>query len=117
MKPIITISILFSLLAGSLYAQTGTSFKSSEKEYSFIFQDSPAKLFTMRQFDETALSLYRLSVNELNKVVSPKVSRLIQVGASALVFLPLTHEEGHRSILTNENIGSVSRPYVAYGGA
>jgi hypothetical protein len=31
--------------------------------------------------------------------------------------MPLTHEEGHRSILTYKNIGSISRPYFNSKGA
>jgi len=80
------------------------------KEYSFIIKDSPPSLFTMKQFNQNYLSLYRLSVNELNKVFSPKVSELIQIGVN-LFTIPLTHEEGHRSILTTNNIGSVSNPF------
>jgi hypothetical protein len=82
-----------------------------EREYSFILADSPARLFTMRQTNEDYLSLYRLGVQELNKVTSPKISELIQMGASLLLFMPLTHEEGHRSVLTYEGIGAISMPY------
>ena len=49
-------------------------------------------LFTMKQFNQNYLSLYRLSVNELNRAVSPRVSALIQVGMS-LITIPITHEE------------------------
>jgi hypothetical protein len=64
----------------------------------------------MRQFNENYLSAYRLAVNELNNMASPKASLMIQTAAS-LFLLPLTHEEGHRSILTGEKIGSISNPY------
>jgi hypothetical protein len=64
----------------------------------------------MKQFNQNYLSLYRLSVNELNRAVSPRVSALIQVGMS-LITIPLTHEEGHRAVLTTNHIGSVSNPF------
>jgi hypothetical protein len=80
------------------------------KEYPFIIKDSPPSLFTMKQFNQNYLSLYRLSVNELNKAVSPRASALVQVGIS-LITMPLTHEEGHRAVLTTKNIGSVSNPF------
>ncbi len=80
------------------------------KEYPFIVIDSPSSFFTMKQFNQNYLSLYRISVNELNKTFSTKTSLLVQIGLS-LITMPLTHEEGHRSVLTVNNIGSVSRPF------
>ena len=79
------------------------------KRVPFIIKDSPPSLFTMKQFNQNYLSLYRLSVNELNRAVSPRVSALIQVGMS--IAIPITHEEGHRAILTTNHIGSVSNPF------
>ena len=82
-----------------------------EKEYSFIIQDTPSSLFTMRQSNENFLNIYRIGVNELNKAIPPSYSLITQILFQSIFFMPLTHEEGHRSILTNENIGSVSKPY------
>jgi hypothetical protein len=84
--------------------------RTSASEYSFTLIDFPGKLFAMRQANEGYLNLYRLGVRELNKITTLKASMLIQCGAS-LLFLPLMHEEGHRSVLTREGIGSVSSPY------
>jgi hypothetical protein len=98
-------------LSAGAFAQDSIFKKVEKKEYSFTIQDSPASLFTMRQFNENYLSLYRLTINELNGIVSPKASLLLQTAVLGLYFLPLTHEEGHRSILTNEKIGSISKPY------
>jgi hypothetical protein len=107
-------SILFVLLLISthfLKAEDSIPKKSIEKEYSFILQDAPSALFTMRQSNEDFLSLYRLGVKEIDKAFSPKVSSVTQILLQALFFMPLTHEEGHRSILTNAGIGSISKPY------
>ena len=82
-----------------------------EREYSFIIQDSPSALFTMRQSNESFLSLYRLGVREINKIGSNKISSVSQMLLQCVFFMPLTHEEGHRSILTAEGIGSISKPY------
>ena len=82
-----------------------------EKEIMFIIQDTPSALFSMRQSNENFLSLYRLAMSELNKSFSSRKSMLTQLALQSIFFLPLTHEEGHRSILTNEEIGSISRPY------
>jgi hypothetical protein len=80
--------------------------------YSFIIQDSPSVLFTMRQFNQNYISAYRLFTRELNDVAKDEhISDLVQLGLQALFLAPLTHEEGHRSVLTALNIGSVSQPY------
>lgn len=105
--------LIFTLFTCYAVGQNSNNYSDSllqVKEYSFIIKDSPPSLFTMKQFNQNYLSLYRLSVNELNKAFSPKVSGLIQIGLS-LFTIPLTHEEGHRSVLTVNNIGSVSNPF------
>lgn len=100
----------FPLFSSGQNKKTHSGTISCSKEYSFIMKDSPAVLSTMKQFNQNYLSLYRLSVNELNKTFSPKTSSLIQIGLS-LFTIPLTHEEGHRSVLTVNNIGSVANPF------
>jgi hypothetical protein len=91
--------------------------KTAEKEYSLIIQDTPSALFTMRQSNESFLSIYRLGVNEINRHFPRKTAFAVQAVLSSIFFLPLTHEEGHRSILTNEGIGSISKPYFNIHGA
>jgi len=88
-------------------------------DYSFIIQDSPSQLFTMRQVNQSYLSGYRLFAKGLYSASkNEKIADLLQIGLQTLFFLPLTHEEGHRSILTVNNIGSVSQPYFnKYGAA
>jgi len=88
-------------------------------DYSFIIQDSPSQLFTMRQVNQSYLSGYRLFAKGLYSASkNEKIADFLQIGLQSLFFLPLTHEEGHRSILTVNNIGSVSQPYFnKYGAA
>ncbi len=45
------------------------------------------------------------------------VAEVIQFGMYSLFFMPLTHEEGHRSILTGKGIGAISQPYFKLNGA
>jgi hypothetical protein len=72
----------------------------------------------MRQADENMLSLYRIAMRGVNSVIPYRWSALIQASVSGFVLIPFSHEEGHRSILTYNNIGSVSRPYFnKYGAA
>jgi hypothetical protein len=85
--------------------------------YSFIIQDSPATSFTMRQFNQNYLSAYRYISNQLYSNSSSKQAYFIQYFSEFIFLLPLTHEEGHRSVLTSMNIGSISRPYFNTKGA
>jgi hypothetical protein len=111
MRFLLTLFILILVSVCHLRAGDSIPEKSKEKEYSFILQDTPSALFSMRQSNEDFLSLYRLGVNEINKALSLKASLLVQTLVQTVFFMPLTHEEGHRSILTQEGIGSISRPY------
>lgn len=88
-------------------------------DYSLLIQDSPSQLFTMRQVNQSYLSGYRLFAKELYTVSkNDYLADIIQMGLQSIFFLPLTHEEGHRSILTVNNIGSISQPYFnKYGAA
>ncbi|MCK9641530.1 MAG: hypothetical protein M0R39_16630 [Prolixibacteraceae bacterium] len=79
--------------------------------YSFVIQDSPARLFIMRQFNEDYLSGYRLYSKMMGDFFSPRLKFWIQVFTNFAVFIPLTHEEGHWSILASKNIGSISQPF------
>ncbi|MBN1464298.1 hypothetical protein JXA02_00960 [candidate division KSB1 bacterium] len=87
-------------------------------DYSFIIQDTPSQLFTMRQVNQSYLSAYRLGARGLYDLLpNNRTADLLQVGLQALFLMPLTHEEGHRSILTVNNIGSISQPYFNKHGA
>jgi hypothetical protein len=107
----ITLLMLAMASAVSLAAQDTRVSGEGEKEYPFILRDSPARLFTMRQFDQDYLSGYRLFSDLLNKNLSPVLSYAIQGACVILFFHTTTHEEGHRAILIGEDIGSVSHPF------
>ncbi|WP_338871563.1 hypothetical protein WBJ53_25730 [Spirosoma sp. SC4-14] len=87
--------------------------------YPFTLVDYSPKLYTMRQFNEGYLSFYRITSDITYKHTTKKYQYLIlpiQMLAS-LYLIPLTHEEGHRSVLTNLGIGSISAPLFKKGVA
>ncbi|MDR3188502.1 MAG: hypothetical protein LBT94_04875 [Prevotellaceae bacterium] len=96
-------------------------------EYPFIIVDAPAKLRTMRQSNENFLSAYRIGARTLGEALPDtvnlgfakrsKLQTLVLAEAlSELLLYPITHEEGHRSILTAEGIGSTSAPFFDLSG-
>jgi len=111
-----TIILLFlSILPMNMLAQTNPA--APARDYHFIIQDSPSQLFTMRQVNESYLSGYRLFARGLYSATPERVADLIQAGLAVIYLMPMTHEEGHRSILTVHNIGSISQPYFNRQGA
>ncbi len=111
-KGLLLLSILFFSLQGLSQQDSTTS------KYSFAIQDSPSRLFTMRQFNQGYLSGYRILARELNNnIENSKISDLVQLGLLSFFLVPLSHEEGHRSILTGQKIGSISRPFFNSKGA
>jgi hypothetical protein len=98
--------------AAVLAAQDAPAPPADGRTYPFILRDSPARLFTMRQFDENALSGFRLFSGLLNGSLRPVLSYAIQGACVILFFHTMTHEEGHRAILAGLDIGSVSHPFA-----
>lgn len=72
-------------------------------------------LLTMRQTNTNYVSANRILARLINKKPS-KVDRFLQFGISFLG-VAVTHEEGHRSILTDLEVGSVSQPFSIFKGA
>lgn len=85
--------------------------------YQFIVQDSPAQLFTMKQFNQNYLSVNRFLSHNLYKSIATRKASLIQYLSEIFFLLPLSHEEGHRSVLTSLSFGSISQPYFNSKGA
>jgi len=78
--------------------------------------DSPKALNTMRGFNQNYLSTYRIINNELLRDMKPK-SRMLVNALADFILIPLTHEEGHHSILTSLSMGSISQPFFNSKGA
>jgi hypothetical protein len=100
----------FQFLAGQ-QNDSVVNFLGQKSIYPLIIEDAPARLFTMRQFDESYLSTFRLYSKMLNTGFSPTVNLIVKTASFFFAFGPLTHEEGHRSILIEKNIGSISQPF------
>ena len=101
--------LAFTLLCSCLFSQIKDTTGINTKRYEWIIQDSPVGLNTMRQSDQNYLSTYRYVSDELGKVMSTKANLLVQFVFSLFTY-PVTHEEGHRSILTSLGIGAISQP-------
>jgi hypothetical protein len=84
------------------------------KTYKFDFYDGKDYLFTLNQSDLIVLNSSRYIQNELfsNKKINKNdfshftISSLI----TTLLLQPITHEEGHRSVLSEEGINAISKP-------
>jgi len=113
---------IFSVLFVVIIIAAGTSgveldSASKATSYKFLLQDDPAQLFTMQQVTQNYLAGYGLLSRGLYSTVkNDKVADILCFGLSSFFFMPFTHEEGHRSILTARNIGSVSQPYFNKNG-
>ena len=89
---------------------------SQTKYYCLDITDGSNSLFTINQFNNLVLNGYRIGFGQINYEKLTKKEKLItnssQLLISGLLALPLTHEEGHRSVLTNLDIGSISAPII-----
>jgi hypothetical protein len=91
------------------------------REYSFTVFPGTLSLFTMEQMDEDYLSTSRLLNRSIETVIDGKNIWKIPI-ASLINFtwplftMAITHEEGHRSILTNQGIGAISCPFYSAQG-
>ncbi len=104
---------LFVLLYVPTWGQVDTRFDSTKyANYIFLLYDSrPNARMSMRQMNANYISTYGLVTSNISQ---GKYKKYVDIGLlflDGLFLLPLTHEEGHRSILTNEGIGSISKPY------
>jgi hypothetical protein len=111
MKMIAAVSMLFMFSSAVAFAQDANAID-RERKYPFLIRDSPARLFTMRQFDQDYLSAYRLFSNLADDNLQPIVKYTIQIVGGLFVLQTMTHEEAHRSILVGQDIGSVSQPFL-----
>jgi hypothetical protein len=113
LKFVCVFGIILFATDSSLMAENNDSIKGNGNNYSYpyIIQDSPARLFTMRQFNQDYLSSYRYLSLALDKSFHPIIKYSIEGISMILVLGTLSHEEGHRSILTAKNIGSISQPF------
>lgn len=112
-KQIFIILIIFFL--GSLSAQTNKKI-----EYYFPVYDGSTNYLGMRQSNQLYFSTYDFCIRNYYNFIFENFNlenRWTQTAVISVPFLlntffltPLTHEEGHRSVLTSKQIGAVSQP-------
>lgn len=96
-----------------------SSEESKLKSYEYRIFDGTLDSFTMRQMDLAYLSTSRLinrgveAIFGDKKFLKIKISDWIDYAWPFFVYA-VTHEEGHRSILTAQGIGSISQPFFNY---
>ncbi|WP_281297196.1 hypothetical protein [Flavobacterium limnophilum] len=84
------------------------------KFYNYNFYEGKNYLFTMNQSNDLMLNFIRYIGGSINdSSLSKKEEKLYSTGLvlfTALVGQAITHEEGHRSVLSELGIGSISEP-------
>lgn len=88
---------------------------SQNKYYHFNLYDGKDYLFTMNQSNNLMLSGIRLIGNSTHQMeLTPKEKKIYNISVSLFTsFLgqAITHEEGHRSVLSELGIGSINSPF------
>ncbi|MBP7480192.1 MAG: hypothetical protein KA785_07065 [Spirochaetaceae bacterium] len=108
MKKIILLIIVCMFTTSILCAQDG--------DIVFPAYDGSHEYLSMRQSNTFYTSSFRFFSEQLDrafpelKVLNYPVLLFCSTLTVGFLFNPITHEEGHRAILTNLNIGSVSQP-------
>ena len=94
----------------------------NSKPYSFSVFDGSLDSFTMRQMDINYLTTSRLVNRSVEEIFEDKTFLKIKLSDWINYTWPMftyavTHEEGHRSILTAQKIGSISQSFFNIHGA
>ena len=126
-KSVFCALVLFGLLLSPCFSQESNLLSTQDqinapRDYSFNIFDGTSSNYTMQQFMDNYISAYRLSYRALDDFfpVDKEKGRSLQHYSnvsywlkwlSPMFFIPLTHEEAHRSILTAQGIGSISQPW------
>ena len=112
-------NIAFILLLLCIWFSSAEEVK--ERDYSFTVYDGSLNLFTMQQFNEGYTSIHRMTMRALADVLGDKningakLSDLLSFIPS-FIFIPFTHEEGHRSIAVHLGYGAFSNPFFDLTG-
>jgi hypothetical protein len=104
--------LMISSFVAAVMAQDDAIPDKRDRNYPFIFLDSPVVPLTMRALDQNYLSAYRLFADTANTHLKPVPSYLLQAASCLFLLKTMTHEEGHRTILRGENVSSGNRPFL-----
>ena len=89
----------------------------AHKTYNFVISDG-SESYSMHQINQNYVSGYRIFSRSIDSILpNKKVGSLVKVLFVSIIGMPLTHEEGHRSVLTHKGIGSISQPFFNNKGA
>ena len=108
-KIIYIVCVLSLCFYTTIYAQNINKDSLAVKSYSIIIADQSLRQFTMKQSNQNFLTSYRYLSQLSTNLFGENKTYLLQA-LTSLLSIPLTHEEGHRSILTSLGIGSISQP-------
>ena len=116
------LSLYFLFLACVSYAQETEVFNSEIRSYDFFIFDGTIDSFTMQQMDVNYLSSSRIVNRGVESIFGEKTFLNVKISdwinfTWPFFINPMTHEEGHRSILTAQKIGSISQPFYNLHGA
>jgi hypothetical protein len=104
---VIAFLILFTFNS-NLFSQT--------KIYNYNGYDGKDYLFTMKQSNDLMLNTIRLIGGSFNNnPLTTKEKKIYDISLSlfsTLIGLPITHEEGHRSVMSELGIGSINKPFM-----
>jgi hypothetical protein len=92
--------------------------KTIKKEYPFLLLDGHTMLNSMRVSTVSFPSAWRYGYRYINENFTGKKRKALNLSFLAIhsIAAVYTHEEGHRSILTAEEIGSISAPIFDKNG-
>ena len=116
MKKLLIPTLLFCSILAFTQETTGI-------DYTFPFYDGSNEYMTMRQMNrlyQSANTILTAQIYELYDkyiVFNRPVILFINLVTTEFLCEPLTHEEGHRSILTAQGIGAISQPIFDTAGA
>ncbi len=101
-------SIFLLIISISSFAQS--------KFYNFNFAEGKSYLSTMNQSNDLMLNSVRyIGIEVTKKELSKKENycySTVLMGFTGLIGQAITHEEGHRSVLSELGIGSISKPFI-----
>lgn len=118
----LVLSLYLIFLPCVLHTQEPETFNSEIKKYDFSIFDGTIDSFTMQQMDINYLSVSRIVNRGVEKIFDEKEFLNVKISdwinfTWPFFINPMTHEEGHRSILTAQKIGSISQPFYNLRGA
>lgn len=112
---------LTNLFSQETQLSPDSEYASPQQTYTFSIFDGILDSFTMRQMNQNYFSISRIVNRGVEEILGNKniwgikLSDIVNFSLPAIT-MAFTHEEGHRSILTANGIGSISQPFFNLHG-